>query len=60
MDMGIAASSVNMSYAKVSQQLDIATMKMAMRDKTEGVAELLNSVAVAQQTGVGRNVDIQA
>ena len=54
MDMSIAAMSVDMSQARLSQQFGISVMKMAMDTTEEAMGEMLESLDPA----VGNNIDI--
>ena len=59
MDMSIAALSVDMSAAKVQQELGISVLKMAMEADTSAAEEALQ-VVESLDPALGNNLDITA
>lgn len=62
--MDIAALSIGLSQMKVSQQVSLATMKLAMEQATQQSESVLKAVATSGQIAVdphrGRVLDIRA
>ncbi len=59
MDMSIAALSVDMSAAKVQQELGISVLKIAMEADTSAAEEALE-VVESLDPALGNNLDITA
>jgi len=59
MDMAIAAMSVDMSAAKVQQELGISVLKMAMETDTSTAEEILE-VVESLDPALGNNLDVTA
>ena len=59
MDMAIAALSVDMSAAKVQQELGISVLKMALNADTSAVEEALETIE-SLDPALGQNLDITA
>jgi len=59
MDMAIAAMSVDMSEAKVQQELGISVLKMAMETDTSTAEEILE-VVESLDPALGNNLDVTA
>ena len=59
MDMAIAAMSVDMSAAKVQQELGVSVLKMAMEADNSAAEEVLE-VVESLDPNVGNNLDVTA
>ncbi len=59
MDMAIAALSVDMSAAKLQQELGVSVLKMAMQADTAAVEETLEAIE-SLDPALGQNLDITA
>ena len=59
MDMAIAALSVDMSAAKVQQELGISVLKMAMETNTDAAEEILAEME-SLDPALGNNLDVTA
>ncbi len=59
MNMAIAALSVDMSAAKVQQELGISVLKMAMETNTSAAEEILE-VVESLDPALGNNLDVTA
>ena len=58
--MSIAALSVGMSQAQVTQDLGITALKAAMDVSSDNVEQMLSSVGESLDPNLGANVDILA
>lgn len=58
--MSIAALSVGMSQQRVTQDMGVAVLKMAMESSSENVGELLDEMQGSLDPNLGANVDIMA
>lgn len=59
MDMAIAALSVDMSAAKLQQELGVSVLKMAMQADSAAVEETLEAIE-SLDPALGQNLDITA
>lgn len=59
MDMAIAAMSVDMSTAKVQQELSVSVLRMAMSTDSSAVEEALE-VVESLDPALGNNLDVTA
>ena len=59
MDMAIAALSVDMSAAKLQQELGVSVLKMAMQADTAAVEETLEAIE-SLDPALGQNLDVTA
>lgn len=59
MDMAIAAMSVDMSMAKVQQELSVSVLRMAMSTDSSAVEEALE-VVESLDPALGNNLDVTA